>query len=138
MRYAQRLQRPNLRKATLKTTAAKVDYVSQEKVRAHCIALPAASAPSALLHAGCACMVPPMHLWSLMLYNACMLQGDKNTLEYRIFFEQSGEQQRHCLWPASGSLFRAAATTSCAVGSPILGQANQGCSKCGHLHPWLC
>eukprot|EP00891_Asterochloris_glomerata_P006174 jgi/Astpho2/6174/Aster-03588 len=65
MRHAQRLQRPNLRKATLKTTAAKVDYVAQEK-------------------------------------------GDKNTLEYRIFFEQNGKQVSPWhdipLWAEEGKL----------------------------------
>lgn len=61
MRHAQRLQRPNLRKATLKTTAAKVDYVAQEKVRPialHCLALPAAFAPSAFLHMAVPALCP--------------------------------------------------------------------------------
>ena len=53
-RYAHRLQRPNLRKTALKTTAAKVDYVAQEKVGP--ITLPAPSVPSAFPHIGCACI----------------------------------------------------------------------------------
>ena len=101
-RYAQRLQHRNLRKATLKTTAAKVDYVAQEKVGLHCLAC--FSCTSSLpahwlcLHGGPSAA---MKLRACLINSVCMLQGDKNTLEYRIFFEQNGEEQKHDLRPAS-------------------------------------